>query len=46
LATALSLETLARQYLLARSAGSPRLLSPAEILAARDRFRSYSSAAK
>jgi L-fuculose-phosphate aldolase len=46
LATALALETLARQYLLARSAGSPRLLSPAEIAAAQDRFRSYSSVAK
>ena len=43
LATALTLETLARQYLLARSAGSPRLLSPAEIAAAQDRYESYRS---
>jgi L-fuculose-phosphate aldolase len=46
LATALALETLARQYLLARSAGSPRLLSSAEIASAHDRFRSYSSVTK
>ena len=42
-ATALALETLVRQYLLARSAGSPRLLSPVEIAAAQDRYRSYRS---
>ncbi len=44
LATALALETLARQYLLARSAGTPRLLSPDELAAARDRYRSYGAA--
>lgn len=44
LATALALETLARQYLLARSAGSPRLLGPADIAAARDRYSSYGGA--
>lgn len=38
---AVQLETLARQYLLARSAGTPRLLTPAEIEAAIERFRSY-----
>ena len=41
LATAISLETLARQYLLARAAGTPRLLTPAEMGAARRRFRTY-----
>lgn len=41
MAAALDLETLARQYLLARSAGPPRLLTPAQMAAARERFRSY-----
>ncbi len=41
LRTALRLEALARQYLLARAAGTPRLLNAAEIDAARDRYRSY-----
>ncbi len=44
LATALALETLARQYLLARSAGPPRLLGPADIAAARERYGSYGGA--
>ncbi len=35
------LETLCRQYLLARSAGTPRLLTEAEMTAARERFKSY-----
>lgn len=41
LAAALALETLARQYLLARSAGAPRILTEAEVEAARERYRSY-----
>jgi len=41
LARALLLESLCRQYLLARSAGKPRLLSAAEIRAARERFKTY-----
>jgi L-fuculose-phosphate aldolase len=41
LLTALRLEALARQYLLARAAGTPRLLNQAEIEAARARYRSY-----
>jgi L-fuculose-phosphate aldolase len=45
LAASLRLETLARQYLLARSAGSPKLLTAAEIEAARMRYRTYSAAA-
>jgi L-fuculose-phosphate aldolase len=32
---------LARQYLLARAAGKPRLLTPAEMQAARERFKTY-----
>jgi L-fuculose-phosphate aldolase len=35
------LETLCRQYLLARSAGTPRLLTEAEMRDARDRFKTY-----
>ncbi len=35
------LETLARQYLLARAAGQPRLLTPSEIADALNRFKSY-----
>ena len=39
------LEMLSRQYLLARSAGTPRLLTPAEMRAARERFKSYAAKA-
>jgi L-fuculose-phosphate aldolase len=38
---AIALETLCRQYLLAKSAGVPRLLTDAEIEAARERFKTY-----
>lgn len=38
---AVLLETLCRQYLLARSAGTPRLLNDEDIAAARERFKSY-----
>jgi L-fuculose-phosphate aldolase len=41
LLTALRLETLARQYLIARAAGTPRLLTPTEMAAARERYRNY-----
>lgn len=41
LLTALRLEALARQYLIARAAGTPRLLTQAEMAAARERYRSY-----
>ena len=41
LARAVALETLCRQYLLARSAGTPQLLTEAEIAAARERFKTY-----
>ena len=41
LAAALLLETLARQYLLARAAGAVRLLTAAEMDAARERFKTY-----
>jgi len=41
LAATLRLETLARQYLLARSAGQPRLLTPAQMADARERYRTY-----
>ena len=41
LTAAITLETLARQYLLARSAGKPRLLTRAEMQAARERFKTY-----
>lgn len=40
-ATALQLETLARQYLLARSAGEPRLLTPRQMADAHERFLTY-----
>ena len=43
LAGAIVLESLCRQYLLARAAGSPRLLTPSELQAARERFRTYGS---
>jgi L-fuculose-phosphate aldolase len=42
---AIVLESLARQYLLARAAGTPRLLTAAELTAARARFASYGRAA-
>ncbi len=45
LAAAVRLETLARQYLLARGAGQPRLLTSEEILAARARYRGYGQSA-
>jgi L-fuculose-phosphate aldolase len=38
------LETLCRQYLLALSAGTPRLLTPQQMLDAQERFKSYGSA--
>jgi L-fuculose-phosphate aldolase len=41
LATAVRLETLARQYLLARSAGQPRLLSAEDLRQARQRYGTY-----
>ncbi len=41
LLTALRLETLARQYLLACAAGTPRLLTSDEIAAARARYSTY-----
>jgi L-fuculose-phosphate aldolase len=44
LTSAIMLETLARQYLLARSAGKPRLLSRAAMRAARERFKTYGPA--
>ncbi len=40
---ALRLETLCRQYLLARGAGTPRLLTPQEMAAAMRRFESYAA---
>jgi L-fuculose-phosphate aldolase len=44
LTAALTLEALARQYLLARAAGKPRLLTRAEMQAARERFKTYGPA--
>jgi L-fuculose-phosphate aldolase len=41
LLAALRLEALCRQYLIARAAGTPRLLSHAEMAAARQRYRGY-----
>ncbi|HVZ10271.1 class II aldolase/adducin family protein [Rhodopila sp.] len=41
---AVLLETLCRQYLMARAAGTPRLLSKEEMQAARERFRAYGQA--
>ncbi len=41
LAATLRLETLARQYLLARSAGPPRLLTPEQMADARTRYLTY-----
>jgi L-fuculose-phosphate aldolase len=43
LGAALRLETLCRQYLLARSAGTPRLLTEAEMAAAMRRFETYAA---
>lgn len=44
LSAALTLESLARQYLLARAAGKVRLLTAAEMQAARERFKTYGPA--
>jgi L-fuculose-phosphate aldolase len=41
LSRAVLLETLCRQYLLALSAGTPRLLTEREMLDARERFKTY-----
>jgi L-fuculose-phosphate aldolase len=41
IACALRLESLCRQYLLARQAGEPRLLTEKEMAAAHERYRSY-----
>lgn len=43
LSDAIVLESLCRQYLLARAAESPRLLTPVELDAAQERFRTYGS---
>ncbi len=43
LTDAMVLESLCRQYLLARAAGSPRLLTAVELQAARERFKTYGS---
>ena len=43
---AVALETLCRQYLLARQAGTLRLLNAAEIAAARERFKNYGPGSK
>ena len=43
-AAAENLERLCRQYLLARSAGEPRLLTPDEMQAAHARYRTYQKA--
>ena len=45
-AAALEIERLCRQYLLARAAGTPRLLTPAEIADATERLASYGAAAR
>jgi L-fuculose-phosphate aldolase len=41
MAAAVLLETLCRQYLMALSAGAARLLTPDEMRAAHERFKSY-----
>jgi L-fuculose-phosphate aldolase len=41
LGAARTLEILARQYLMARAAGAVRLLTPAEMAAARERYQTY-----
>ena len=43
LSAALRLETLCRQYLLARAAGTPRLLTAEEMAAAMGRFETYAA---
>ncbi|MFD1192182.1 class II aldolase/adducin family protein [Phenylobacterium conjunctum] len=40
-ATALRLETLARQYLMARAVAPPKLLSPEQVAEAQERFKTY-----
>jgi L-fuculose-phosphate aldolase len=45
LAGAVLLETLCRQYLLARTAGVVRLLTTEEMRAAQERFKTYGPAA-
>lgn len=45
LTRAITLESLARQYLLARAAGTVRLLTAAEMRAARERFKTYGAGA-
>jgi len=45
LSRAITLESLARQYLLARAAGTVRLLTGVEMQAARERFKTYGAAA-
>jgi len=46
LTAAITLEALARQYLLARAAGKLRLLTRAEMQAARERFNTYGPASR
>jgi L-fuculose-phosphate aldolase len=46
LSDAIVLETLCRQYLLARSAGTVRLLTAEEMRAAHERFRTYGQSAR
>jgi L-fuculose-phosphate aldolase len=46
LTAAITLEALARQYLLARAAGKVRLLTRAEMQAARERFKTYGPASR
>jgi L-fuculose-phosphate aldolase len=46
LTAAITLEGLARQYLLARAAGKLRLLTRAEMQAARERFKTYGPASR
>jgi L-fuculose-phosphate aldolase len=46
LTAAVVLETLCRQYLLARAAGAVRLLSADEMRAAHERYRSYGQPAR
>ena len=41
LSRAVLLETLCRQYLMALSAGTPRLLTEQEVLDAQERFKTY-----
>jgi L-fuculose-phosphate aldolase len=45
LQAAVLLETLSRQYLMARSAGTPRILTETEMEGARERFKTYGSRA-